>query len=134
MMANVTLTIDGQKVIVPSDYNIIEAAKTVGIDIPALCYDPNLEVVGGACRLCLVEIEGSRKLQTSCSTKVKEGMIVHTESEKVVALRKEILQLLLDNHPNDCLTCQKLVNVYSKDMLIDMMLNLGNMMEQGIQT
>ena len=106
MMANVTLTIDGQKVIVPSDYNIIEAAKTVGIDIPALCYDPNLEVVG-ACRLCLVEIEGSRKLQTSCSTKVKEGMIVHTESEKVVALRKEILQLLLDNHSNDCLTCQK---------------------------
>ena len=106
MMANVTFTIDGQKVTVPSDYNIIEAAKTVGIDIPALCYDPNLEVVG-ACRLCLVEIEGSRKLPTSCSTKVKEGMIVHTESEKVVELRKEILQLLLDNHPNDCLTCQK---------------------------
>lgn len=105
-MANVTFTIDGQKVTVPSDYNIIEAAKTVGIDIPALCYDPNLEVVG-ACRLCLVEIEGSRKLQTSCSTKVKEGMVVHTESEKVVKLRKEILQLLLDNHPNDCLTCQK---------------------------
>ena len=105
-MENVTLTIDGKKVTVPKDYYVIQAAKKVGIDIPALCYDPNLEVVS-ACRLCLVEIEGRKKLETSCSTKVKEGMVVYTESEKVVAIRKEILQLLLDNHPNDCLTCQK---------------------------
>lgn len=105
-MRNVTLTIDGKQVTVPSNYYVIQAAKEVGIDIPALCYDPNLEVVG-ACRMCLVEVEGSRKLQTSCSTKVKEGMVVHTESEKVVNARKEVLQLLLDNHPNDCLTCQK---------------------------
>jgi len=105
-MANVTLTIDGQKVTVPSDYNIIKAAKRAGIDIPALCYDPNLEVVG-ACRLCLVEIEGWRKPETACSTKVQEGMVVSTETEKLAKLRKEILQLLLDNHPNDCLTCQK---------------------------
>lgn len=105
-MTNVTLTIDGQRITVPSNYNIIQAAKELNIDIPALCYDPNLEVVG-ACRLCIVEIEGSRKLQTSCSTKVKEGMVVHTETENIVKLRKEILQLLLDNHPNDCLTCQK---------------------------
>ncbi len=105
-MNNVTLTIDGQKVTVPRDYNIIQAAKRIGIEIPALCYDPNLEIVG-ACRLCVVEIEGSRKVQTACSTKVKEGMVVHTESERVVNLRREILQLLLDNHPNDCLTCQK---------------------------
>ncbi len=105
-MENVTLMIDGKKVTVPHDYSVIQAAKKLGIDIPALCYDPSLEVVG-ACRLCLVEIEGSRKLQTSCSTKVKEGMVVQTETEKVVRLRREILQLLLDNHPNDCLTCQK---------------------------
>lgn len=105
-MNNVTLTIDGQKVTVPRDYNIIQAAKSIGIEIPALCYDPNLEVVG-ACRLCLVEIEGSRKLQTACSTKVRDGMVIHTESDRVVSSRKEILQLLLDNHPNDCLTCQK---------------------------
>ncbi|MFA7411697.1 MAG: 2Fe-2S iron-sulfur cluster-binding protein, partial [Tissierellaceae bacterium] len=63
-MRYVTLTIDGQKVTVPEDYNVLEAAKEAGIDVPALCYDPNLEVVG-ACRLCLVEIEGSRKLETS---------------------------------------------------------------------
>ena len=105
-MKNVTLTIDGQKITVPEDYNVIQAAQNLGIEIPALCYDPNLEIAG-ACRLCIVEIEGSRKLQTSCSTKVKEGMVVHTETEKVARLRKEILQLLLDNHPNDCLTCQK---------------------------
>ena len=105
-MKYVSLTIDGKKVTVPEDYNIIQAAKEIGIDIPALCYDPNLEVVG-ACRLCIVEIEGSRKLETSCSTKVREGMVVRTETERVVKARKDILQLLLDSHPNDCLTCQK---------------------------
>jgi NADH dehydrogenase/NADH:ubiquinone oxidoreductase subunit G len=105
-MANVRLTIDGQMVTVPSDTSIIEAAKMIDIEIPALCYDPNLEVVS-ACRLCIVEIEGSKKLQTACSTRVKEGMVVHTHSEKVVEARKDILQLLLDSHPNDCLTCQK---------------------------
>jgi len=103
---NISITIDGKKTTVPKDYNIIQAAKKLKIDIPALCYDPNLEIVG-ACRLCLVEIEGNRKLETACSTKVREGMVVYTESEKVVKMRREILQLLLDNHPNDCLTCQK---------------------------
>ena len=110
-MANVTLTIDGQKVSVPSGINIIEAAKQLDIEIPALCYDPDLEIVG-ACRLCIVEIEGSKKLETSCSTRVKEGMVVHTESEKIVNTRKDILQLLLDSHPNDCLTCQKAGECY----------------------
>lgn len=105
-MKSVTLTIDGQRVMVPEDYSIIQAAKELGIEIPALCYDPNLEVVS-ACRLCIVEIEGSRKLETSCSVKVKEGMVVNTETEKVVNARRDILQLLLDSHPNDCLTCQK---------------------------
>lgn len=105
-MANVTLTIDGQKVSVPSDTSILEAAKQLDIEIPALCYDPNLEVVA-ACRLCVVEVEGSRKLETSCSTRVREGMVVKTDTDKVVQTRKDVLQLLLDSHPNDCLTCQK---------------------------
>lgn len=105
-MKNINLTIDGQKITVPEDYSVIEAAKKLHIDIPALCYDPNLEVVG-ACRMCLVEIEGSRKLETSCSLKVKEGMVVYSETDKVVRARKDILQMLLDSHPNDCLTCQK---------------------------
>lgn len=105
-MKDVTLIIDGQRVNVPGDYTILKAAQKLDIDIPTLCYDPNLEIVA-ACRLCLVEIEGSNKLQTSCSTKVWDGMVVNTESEKVVNVRKDILQLLLDSHPNDCLTCQK---------------------------
>lgn len=105
-MRNVSLTIDGIKVTVPENYTILQAAATVGIDIPALCYEPGLEIVS-ACRLCVVQIEGSNKLQTSCSIEVQDGMVVYTESDEVVKARKDILQLLLDNHPNDCLTCQK---------------------------
>lgn len=105
-MKNISLIIDGKSLTVPENYTVLQAAETIGIEIPALCYDPNLEIVS-ACRLCLVEIEGSKKLQTSCSTKVGEGMVVHTESKKVVKSRENILQLLLDSHPNDCLTCQK---------------------------
>ena len=105
-MKKVNLVIDGQSVQVPADYTVINAAKELNIDIPALCYDPNLEIVS-SCRLCVVEIEGSDKLQTSCSTLVREGMVVTSESEKLSKYRKDILQLLLDSHPNDCLTCQK---------------------------
>lgn len=105
-MKKVNLVIDGQKVQVPADYTVINAAKLLNIDIPALCYDPNLEIVS-SCRLCVVEIEGSNKLQTSCSTIVREGMVVKSQSEKLSKARKDILQLLLDSHPNDCLTCQK---------------------------
>ncbi len=105
-MRKVTLTIDGKKAVVPESYTILQAAKEVGIEIPALCYDPDLEIVG-SCRLCMVEIEGNPGLHTSCSTTVTDGMVVYTETEEVVKSRKMVLQLLLDNHPNDCLTCQK---------------------------
>lgn len=102
----IQLTIDNQTVRVPAGMNLIEAAKTAGIEIPALCYDPELEVVG-ACRLCLVEIDGFPKPVTACTTSPSEGMVVHTQSPKVRNLRRELLRLLLDNHPNDCLTCQQ---------------------------
>lgn len=105
-MKNVSLIIDGDKVTVPSDYTILKAAKELDINIPALCYDPTLEITG-SCRMCIVEIEGKSKLETSCSTIVREGMVVHTETHKIQKARKDILQLLLDSHPNDCLTCQK---------------------------
>lgn len=105
-MATVSLTIDGMAVKAPQGMSILEAAKKVKVEIPALCYDKNLDVVS-ACRLCIVEIEDMPKLMTACSTPVAEGMVVHTESERVVQVRRTILQLLLDNHPNDCLTCQK---------------------------
>lgn len=110
-MAKVNITIDGKKISVANNISILEAAKQLDIEIPALCYDPNLEVVA-ACRLCVVEVEGSKKLETSCSTLVRDGMVVRTDSEKVVQTRKDVLQLLLDSHPNDCLTCQKAGECY----------------------
>ena len=105
-MKLVNITIDGQNLTVSNETTILEAAKSVGIDIPALCYDSSLEIFG-ACRMCIVEIEGSSKLQTSCATLARDGMVIYTETDRVVQTRKEILQMLLDSHPNDCLTCQK---------------------------
>ncbi|KXG43537.1 NADH dehydrogenase [Tepidibacillus decaturensis] len=105
-MNHITLTIDGRKVTVPSGTTVMQAAKQVGIHIPALCYDPELSL-SGSCRMCVVEIEGMRNLPTSCSTIVTEGMIVKTHSEAVVESRKMILDLYLTDHPLDCMTCQK---------------------------
>ncbi|AHM57327.1 formate dehydrogenase subunit beta [Peptoclostridium acidaminophilum DSM 3953] len=102
----VTLTINGQSVSVSRKSTIIEAAAKLGIEIPALCYDENLEPVG-ACRLCVVDVQGARGLLTACSTPVAEGMVVETETERVIDARRGVLRLLLDNHPNDCLTCEK---------------------------
>lgn len=102
----VELTIDNSTVSVPAGTSVLEAARLAGIEIPALCYDPELEVVG-ACRLCLVEIDGFPKPVTACTTPAAAGMAVHTQSPNVRRIRRELLQLLLDNHPNDCLTCQQ---------------------------
>lgn len=105
-MKTVKLTIDGKPAEVSAELTVLQAARSIGVDIPALCYDETLEIFG-ACRMCVVEIEGSKKLQTSCSTLVKEGMVVKTETEMTINARRDILQMLLDSHPNDCLTCQK---------------------------
>lgn len=105
-MEMINLTIDGIPVRVNKGATVMEAAKTVGIDIPALCYLKGVNEVG-ACRICVVEVEKARSLQASCVLPAAEGMVVHTESPSVVEARKEILRLILDNHPNDCLTCDK---------------------------
>ncbi len=105
-MEMVNLTIDGIPVKVNKNATVMEAAKTIGVDIPALCYLKGVNEIG-ACRMCVVEVERARSLQASCVLPVNEGMVVHTESPKVVEARSEILRLLLDNHPNDCLTCNK---------------------------
>ena len=105
-MTNITLKIDGREVSVPSGTTVMDAALELGIEIPALCQDKSLPVVS-ACRLCIVELEGSRKLQTSCSLLARDGMDVRTETDRIVRYRRAILQLLLDSHPNDCLTCDK---------------------------
>ena len=105
-MKMLNVTIDGIKTQVPEGTTIREAAATLGIDIPALCYLKGVNEVG-ACRICVVEVKGARALQASCVLPAAEGMEVQTESPAVVEARKDILMLILANHPNDCLTCDK---------------------------
>ena len=104
-MAVVNLTIDGRKVQAQAGQTILEAAQVAGISIPTLCYHPALPPEG-ACRLCLVEIERQRALQPACTFPVGEGMVIHTRSPQVEAARKFSLELLISDHPLDCMTCE----------------------------
>jgi len=103
-MADVTLTVDGKKLTAPAGTLLIEACKTVGIEVPSFCYYPNLSLQG-ACRMCLVKVEKMPKLQTACTTVVGEGMIVTTDSDEIKQARKSMLEMLLGNHPLDCPVC-----------------------------
>lgn len=106
-MANmVKLTIDGKEVQVTEGANLIDAAELAGIHIPNLCYLKGMPGIG-ACRLCLVEIEGSKAPMIACNTKVKEGMAVNTRTEKIEETRKFVIDLILSMHPLDCMTCTK---------------------------
>jgi predicted molibdopterin-dependent oxidoreductase YjgC len=105
-LGTVTLTIDGVTVKVPQGTTVLEAAKQAGLYIPTLCWDADLKPYG-ACRLCIVEIEGMRGLPTSCTTTVSEGMVVHTETEAVSRSRRITMELIMANHSGDCLTCTK---------------------------
>jgi NADH-quinone oxidoreductase subunit G len=102
----IKLTIDGREIEVEPGTLILEAARRLGIEIPTFCYDERLKSVG-ACRMCLVEVEKSPKLVASCATPVGPGMIVKTESDRVIEARKAVLEFLLINHPLDCPTCDK---------------------------
>ncbi len=105
-MEMVTLTINGQTVQAPKNSTILEAARSAGIYIPTLCHHPEL-APEGACRLCVVEASGARSLVASCVYPVAEGMVVKTNTPKVRAARRMVVELLLANHPKDCLSCQK---------------------------
>lgn len=100
----VTVTIDGISVTVPEGTLIIDAAKKIGIQIPVLCYHPDL-AVRATCRVCLVEIKGQRKLKTACSNEVWEGAEIITNSKVVRESRKTVLELILASHPQKCLQC-----------------------------
>jgi NADH-quinone oxidoreductase subunit G len=102
----INLTIDGQSVQAPKGTVVLEAAKTAGIHIPHYCYHPGLSCVG-SCRMCLVEIEKSPKLQPSCATPVAEGMVVRTETPETLKNRRYVLEFLLANHPLDCPVCDQ---------------------------
>jgi NADH-quinone oxidoreductase subunit G len=103
----IQLTIDGREVRAPEGMMLVDAAKQGDIEIPYFCYEPKLGAPVGACRMCLVEIEGIPKLQTSCSTPVKDGMVVHTQTDRVHWAQNAIVEFLLVNHPLDCPVCDK---------------------------
>lgn len=105
-MSKVKLTIDNQIVEVEEDSSILEAAKEIGVDIPVLCYHPDLSL-HGACRVCVVEDEESGRLLASCATPVNDGMKINTRSMKARKARRKNVELLLANHPNDCLGCDR---------------------------
>ena len=105
----IQLTIDKRPVEVPEGTTILDAARQLGIRIPTLCYmkleDLNYENNPGACRICVVEVEGRRNLAPSCKTACAEGMVVHTHTPRVINARKTVMELILSNHPGECLTC-----------------------------
>ncbi len=103
-MADITLTVDGKTIHAPAGKLLIETCKSAGIEVPSFCYYPGLSLQA-ACRMCLVEIEKTSKLQTACTVPVAEGMVVKTDSETVRQARKSMLELLLGNHPLDCPVC-----------------------------
>lgn len=105
-MDNIDIIIDGKPIKARRGSTVLETALEAGIYIPNLCHHPDLEPYGG-CRMCLVEIQGMRGLPTACTTKVAEGMAVKTYGTELDQVRRDTLQLLLANHPTDCLTCIK---------------------------
>lgn len=96
--------INGKEVTFEPGMTILQAARSAGIFIPVLCEHPALEIVG-ACRICLVEIENSPKLQAACSTPIADGMVIYTDSEKVLEARRGVVELMLVRHPLDCFSC-----------------------------
>ncbi len=110
-MELIKLTIDGELLEVEKDTSILKAAKTVGIEIPTLCFfelkDMGIENKPGGCRICVVEIKGRRNLAPACTTRVENGMIISTHSIRVLNARRTVLELILSDHPAECLTCAK---------------------------
>ncbi|HEV3128908.1 MAG TPA: NADH-quinone oxidoreductase subunit NuoG [Solirubrobacteraceae bacterium] len=103
----IQFTIDGREVEAADGTMLVDAAKFGDVEIPYFCYHHKLGEPVGACRMCLVEIEGIPKLQTSCSTAVKDGMVVHTQTDRVKAAQNSVVEFLLVNHPLDCPVCDK---------------------------
>jgi NADH-quinone oxidoreductase subunit G len=103
----VTFSLDGLEVTAPENVMLVDGAKYGDVEIPVFCYEPKLGAPVGACRMCLVEIEGIPKLQTACSTPVKDGMVVHTQTDRVKEAQEAVVEFLLINHPLDCPVCDK---------------------------
>ena len=111
----IKITIDGIETEVPENMTVLEAAKSVGIDIPTLCFLKDINEVGD-CRMCLVEVEGARGFVPSCMQKVTEGMVVRTNTEEVNEARKNVLELILSAHEKKCLSCIRNENCELQDL------------------
>jgi NADH-quinone oxidoreductase subunit G len=103
----ITFSIDGREVQAPENTMLVDAAKYGDVEIPVFCYEPKVGGPVGACRMCLVEVEGIPKLQAGCATPVKDGMVVHTQTERVREAQEAVVEFLLINHPLDCPVCDK---------------------------
>jgi NADP-reducing hydrogenase subunit HndD len=123
-MELIKLTIDNKTVEVEKGTTVFHAAKKLGIEIPTLCYmnlkDLNIEHKPGGCRVCVVEVEGRRNLAPSCATECTEGMVVKTHNVRVLNARRTVLELIISDHPFDCLICAKSGNCDLQDMAIKM--------------
>ncbi|HKL33434.1 MAG TPA: NADH-dependent [FeFe] hydrogenase, group A6 [Tangfeifania sp.] len=119
-MDTVQLTIDNKPLVVKKGTTVLEAAKGIGIHIPTLCHmkldDLNIENKPGGCRVCVVEVEGRRNLAPACCTEVAEGMVVNSHSIRAINARRTVVELILSDHPADCLICAKSGNCELQDM------------------
>ncbi|MGH7342888.1 MAG: 2Fe-2S iron-sulfur cluster-binding protein, partial [Candidatus Rokuibacteriota bacterium] len=113
-----TVEIDGRKIEVPDGTTVLQAAERLAIEIPHYCWHPGLSIAGN-CRMCLVDIEKIPKLQIACNTRVTEGMVVSTTSEKTRVAQKAVLELLLVNHPIDCPVCDQAGECYLQDQYME---------------
>ena len=119
-MDTVQLTIDNKPLVVKKGATLLEAAKSIGVHIPTLCHmkldDMNIENKPGGCRVCVVEVEGRRNLAPACCTEVAEGMVVYSHSIRAINARRTVVELILSDHPADCLICAKSGNCELQDM------------------
>ncbi len=122
-MSNIALTMNDTPVSGRAGQTILEVARENGIDIPTLCYLEDLPPVG-ACRLCVVEVEGSRTLVGSCHTPIAEGMVIHTHSPKVLQTRRVLVELMLASHPDNCLVCDEANRCELRKIAADMDIGL----------
>ncbi|MCI0534687.1 MAG: 2Fe-2S iron-sulfur cluster-binding protein, partial [Verrucomicrobiales bacterium] len=111
---SITLTVDGKPVTVPEGTTVLQACEKARSPVPFYCYHPGLSIAGN-CRICLVEIEGTPKLQISCYTRAAEGMKVNTTSDAALAGRRDVLEFLLINHPLDCPVCDQAGECWLQD-------------------
>lgn len=129
----INLTIDGEKIEVPEGTTILQAASLLNVHIPTLCYHED-QAVKAVCRICVVEVEGQRLLPAACSTPVSEGMVVKTASPKVIAARKNIMELILARHPQDCLNCSKNGSCELQKIARDLNMTRPDRYEQDIRS